>query len=391
VTAPAPGEGRPGGPQPSPGHVRAFVRQAATLALAGASGAAFDAAGVPLGWLIGAMVAVQAAAMAGAPVEVSKTPRNVMVAMLGVLLGSAFEPALLGDLHRWAVTLGSLPLYLAITTGLGIVYLRRVAGFDMVSAYFTATPGGFSEMTMVGSSLGGDERLMGLSHSARIMIVVASVPAWLQLLANGAAAGASAGAAAALAGIATPPLGLVDIVLLVACVAGVIPARRARVPAAWLLGPMLASAVIHLAGLTDSRPPPEAIWLAQVVVGAFIGSRFAGTPLRLVLRILALAAGLTAMLLVVTGIWAWALGQWTGLPMVDLILAFAPGGVSEMSLVALSLQADAAFVSTHHLVRIALIVVAAPLLFRLVARHFPTTVGPAGDPTRRNGPPADMS
>jgi uncharacterized membrane protein AbrB (regulator of aidB expression) len=36
-----------------------------------------------------------------------------------------------------------------------------------------------------------------------------------------------------------------------------------------------------------------------------------------------------------------------------------------MSLVALALHAEAAFVATHHVVRILMVIVAAPLVFRL--------------------------
>jgi uncharacterized membrane protein AbrB (regulator of aidB expression) len=45
-------------------------------------------------------------------------------------------------------------------------------------------------------------------------------------------------------------------------------------------------------------------------------------------------------------------------------LAFAPGGLAEMSLIAFALAIDAAFVAAHHVLRIAMIVVAAPLIFR---------------------------
>jgi uncharacterized membrane protein AbrB (regulator of aidB expression) len=40
-----------------------------------------------------------------------------------------------------------------------------------------------------------------------------------------------------------------------------------------------------------------------------------------------------------------------------------------MSLIAIALGADAAFVAIHHIVRIFLIVVLAPLAFRLVGRR----------------------
>ncbi|HSK41850.1 MAG TPA: AbrB family transcriptional regulator, partial [Arenibaculum sp.] len=64
-----------------------------------------------------------------------------------------------------------------------------------------------------------------------------------------------------------------------------------------------------------------------------------------------------------------------GLGLSGLILAYAPGGLAEMSLIALSLDLDTAFVSTHHMVRIILIVVLAPAAFRLIHRRFRTPAG----------------
>ena len=51
------------------------------------------------------------------------------------------------------------------------------------------------------------------------------------------------------------------------------------------------------------------------------------------------------------------------------MLAYAPGGLAEMSLVALALGADAAFVSIHHIARIVLIIAFAPMIF-LAARRW---------------------
>ena len=44
------------------------------------------------------------------------------------------------------------------------------------------------------------------------------------------------------------------------------------------------------------------------------------------------------------------------------LLALVPGGLPEMSLIAISLDADPAFVSLHHLSRVVIIVLAAPLI-----------------------------
>jgi hypothetical protein len=47
-----------------------------------------------------------------------------------------------------------------------------------------------------------------------------------------------------------------------------------------------------------------------------------------------------------------------------VVLAFSPGGLAEMSLIALALGVETAFVATHHVARIGMIVIVAPLLFR---------------------------
>nr|MDJ0895189.1 AbrB family transcriptional regulator [Alphaproteobacteria bacterium] len=61
-----------------------------------------------------------------------------------------------------------------------------------------------------------------------------------------------------------------------------------------------------------------------------------------------------------------ALQPIVGVDLAGLVLAYSPGGVAEMTLVALGLSIDVAFVSTHHLVRISLLVVVAPLVYRLL-------------------------
>src|SRR5262249_50624652 len=111
------------------------------------------------------------------------------------------------------------------------------------------------------------------------------------------------------------------------------------------------------------------VWLiaaAQVVVGAMVGSRFDGVSPRMVGQAIALATVATAVLLVLAALFGQAVETTLGIPFAAALLAFAPGGLAEMSLIALSLEIDAAYVSSHHIVRIFVIVLAAPLVFRLL-------------------------
>jgi membrane AbrB-like protein len=157
-----------------------------------------------------------------------------------------------------------------------------------------------------------------------------------------------------------------DVMVLVLCAAGWPLARLLKLPAAPLLGPLVLSAAVHLGGLTSAKPPNEIVNLAQVVIGTGIGCRFVGIPARQVVGTLITSAVATLVMLGLAVIAALGLEAALGLPFPALWLAFAPGGLAEMTLISLAMGIDTAFVSTHHLVRVLFMVTAAPIVFRLI-------------------------
>src|SRR3546814_811152 len=201
-------------------------------------------------------------------------------------------------------------------------------------------------MVVVGSQCGGDGRIISLTHTSRILLVVLALPFLMQIL-----FGYTPGPRAA-AGIPLVDANAFDMLVLAFCgIAGFILARLARLPAAAILGPMLFSAAFHMTGVTDAKPPVELINAAQVVVGTTIGCRFAGVKMALVARSIVASIGSTIILVSTGMLCAVLLHQLTGLPTIGIFLAFAPGGVAELSLIALALSIDAALVATHHIVR----------------------------------------
>ena len=316
---------------------------------------------IPLPWMIGAMLVTTMAALSGAPIAQAPPLRTAMIAVLGVMLGSGFSPEIVDSLGRWSVSLAAVALYIFVSTGLGYLYFNRICGHDSVTSYFSAAPGGLSEMTLVGTAMGGDERIISLMHTLRILLVVMTLPLAFRWF-NGMGA-----ANRPLPGPEFASLALSDMaVLLASGVIGYYGARALRIPAAAVVGPMVVSAAAHLSGLTSARPPFELVAAAQIAVGAAIGARFSGTAISLVITSLKQALGATAILLAATLLFSLLLSYLIDQRLDALVLAFAPGGLAEMSLIAIALQADAAFVATHHILRIFLIVVLAPLAFRLL-------------------------
>ncbi len=333
-----------------------------TLLIGAVGGAIFFYLRLPLAWMLGAMVFTTVAALSGASLRLPPTMRGVFITIIGVFLGSAFTPDVLDRIAQWPLSIAGLVLYVGAVTGVLYAYFRRVQGFDPVTAYFSATPGGLSEMVIAGGAMGGDDRRIALVHAARVLMVVMIIPFGFRWVEGEAAI--TTGQGLALADAEWREMGI----LLACAVVGPFIGRFLRLPAYRMVGPMLASAAVHLSGLSHSPPPWELVALAQVVVGCAVGSRFSGVPLRQVASTIGASVGSTTLMLLTTLAFAWGVDAITGLGLEPLILSYSPGGLAEMSLIALALGIETAFVATHHVIRIGLIVISAPLLFRLIER-----------------------
>ncbi|MEL6468043.1 MAG: AbrB family transcriptional regulator, partial [Pseudomonadota bacterium] len=95
--------------------------------------------------------------------------------------------------------------------------------------------------------------------------------------------------------------------------------------------------------------------------------RFKGSQPVDVFYALRLAFVSRVIMMAVAAVTAWGVHAVTGYSTAQLLLAYAPGGLNEMSLVSLAIQADVAFVATHHLVRIIVLLALAGTVLTKVA------------------------
>lgn len=334
-----------------------YARFGLALLIGIAGGWLFSKAGLPLPWMLGAMSFCTVAALAGLPVAAPSVIRSPMAAVIGVMLGSGFTPAIVGQVTQWAVPLAGLVVFM-VACGVTVVwYFRRIGGFDPTTAFFSGMPGGLVEMVIYGEERGGDARVIALIHSARILMVVMTLPFIIQW-SQGVSLARPVG------GVSMFDVPLVSQGWLIGCgLAGALLGHVLNLPAKTLLGAMIVSAAVHISGLSDFKPSFEIVNAAQVVLGVVIGCRFAGTATRLVLKLLALSVGSTAILLFWMTLFAVVVARLSGFAPVTLILAYSPGGLAEMSLIAVALNVEVAFVAAFHIIRVFLVMIAAPPLF----------------------------
>lgn len=338
------------------------------VALAAAAGIGADAVGVPLPWMLGPLVVTAIAAMTdvrfrGAPLRLPRWLRDVCVPVIGVTIGSTVTPEVAASAVRWWPSLLVIAPYVVAVQFANFAMLRRLGGYDKATAFFAASPGGLIDAVLSGESRGGALAAMSTQHFARIAVTVAVVPFLMTMFAEPAATAEAVEAEA----IGWP--GLFDgAALLVCAVVGAALGKWLRLPAGIMLGPFALSAALHVSGLSAAVTPPPVVHLAQLVVGGVLGLQFAGIGKRQVARGVGLSAIGVAVALSVAAVLALPLTAVVDAPYSAVFLAFAPGGLAEMGLIAVSLGIEPAFVVVHHLLRIVLTISVAPVLFdRFVA------------------------
>jgi len=333
------------------------TRRLLTFALAAAGGTLFLILGLPLPLLLGPMLACLIAALAGAPLADAGWLGVLMRTILGVAVGSSITPEVLGGLPEMAVSLVFVPLFILVIGLVGYPLLRRGFGFDHATAWYGAMPGGLQDMLVFGEEAGGDIRALSLIHATRVLVIVTVAPLIMSTYWS--------------VDLSQPPgqpmssVAPHELVLMAFCgVAGWKLAERINLFGASILGPMILTATLSLSGLIQHRPPAEMIQAAQYFIGIAIGAKYVGiTPRELRLHVtaglvysLALAAISLAFIEVIV-----QLGLAPGL---DAFLAFLPGGQAEMIVIAIIAGADLAYVVSHHLLRIVLVILLAPVVAR---------------------------
>lgn len=346
-------------------EMNTILRNALALAIGTVGGTAFYLLGAPLPWMLGALFATMLAAVANVPIRAPARARPVVVAVIGVLLGSRFTPDVLDQASAWVGSVTMLFGYTLVVALIVVPYYRFAGRLDWRTAYFSGMPGGLTEMIEMGEAKGARPAPIILAHSLRIVVTIALIAFWFRIV-----EGQSVGAV--VAGSTSWPTLVDATVMLASAVVGAILGKKLRFPAPTFLGPLLVSAVLHLAGLTDSVPPALLVSAAQVILGTVLGCRFLGIGLRTLLPAGALSIGATLITLALALATGHLMQSVLGIRVDQALLALAPGGLTEMGLIALAIHADVAFVALHHVARILFVILLAPLVFRLID-------GPRGD------------
>jgi membrane AbrB-like protein len=338
---------------------------ATTFVIAVATGFFCQYLGLPAPFLLGSLFGVWCVGATVKPVQNNLgVPRWLHVPVvlgLGTLIGGNFGPDTIAQMHSWATTITAMIAATILATLAGLFFLIHIRRYDFTLALLGCIPGGQAEVIMISRDLVDKDYVVALFHLVRVALVFCSTPLILAIMQGKDAVVASNAALLAMPSLLDLPLDTLFLFVAVSVIALPI-ARLCRLPMPHLVGPLILSSTLHILGIIDIPRISEFVIMAQLTIGGAVGARLAKVPFLELAGYLRDAIISAVIVLSTYGLTAIALASWTSIDFMKLLLAFIPGGLYEVTLLALIFGFDIAFVAFHHTVRVMMVFFGLPFI-----------------------------
>jgi membrane AbrB-like protein len=244
-------------------------------------------------------------------------------------------------------------------------YLHYWHGWDPLAALFASAPGALSQSLALAVEADSDVRSIAMVQAVRILVLTVGLP--IGFAAFGVSGVAPVrGTPASLASLSS----LVELGVLVAAAIGFAALfYRLRIPGGLIVGSMTASGILHGIGAIRVGLPQAPAIASFVVLGAIIGVRFVGADVWLLRRLAVVGTGALAVGMAVAGIFAVATATLLSLRIADVVIAYAPGGLEAMTILAFALNLDPVYVGVHQTARFIVISLFVPVAVHILGRR----------------------
>ena len=283
--------------------------------------------------------------------------------MLGVYIGTMVSHdavSALGPDWPAVVMIAIATLAISIVAGAVLGIHRDITA---LTGSLALVAGGASGLVAIARELGGDDRVVAVVQYLRVALVTASMPVVVTLIYH-----ADKSHPAELKAQTDSAPWYLSVAMMIALIfAGATGGRLIRLPGSGLLGPMALTVVLQLTGLSFGLTVPTILVQAgYMLIGWQAGVAFTRDALRAVGRLLPAAIGLIVVIGVGTAGLGVVLADVAGVTPLEGYLATSPGGVYAVLATAVETGSNVTFIIAAQVVRILLMLFAAPFLGRAV-------------------------
>ncbi len=248
------------------------------------------------------------------------------------------------------------------------VLLAKITGIEPGTAFYASMPGGLAEMSLLAMERNLNAPVVTLFQYMRVLATFISVPL-IALRYNQGVKEEAAGLAAApeAGGDKNNKAGAYQIIttLVIGGVSG-FTAKAIGVPVGGLLGAMTVVGLLRILGVTLKPLPRRLVIFAQIGLGVYLGTTFSQEVVATLYRLLIPTVIFSVVIVLIGVILGVLIHRFWGLDLVTSLLACAAAGVTQMSAIALDMDADAVTVGLLQAFRYAVTMMVMPAIISLM-------------------------
>jgi len=345
-----------------------------TLTAAVIGGILFQLLHIPVPWLLGPMIIMIFAKNAMKWDFIwPRYLRNSGMIIIGYTIGLSMTITALHEMALQLPTMLLMTLLLMLLCS-GIAYIvSRLSNTDYQSALLGSIPGGLTQVIAMAEEMKGvNLAVVTVTQVIRLMMIITVMPLIVmtpffgQQLAEHTTTGIVP---------ISESVSLFPNILLFAVVGIVfaIVGDKIHFPTAYLLGPIIGTIILQLAGVSGPHLPIYIVDFAQLMIGTHVGLLLQTNQISRKGRTLALAIGSGLILVIGSLVLSVLLTLLQDVSNATAALSLAPGGMDQMGIIAHEIHADLSIVSGYQLFRTLFIYFAVTpllkLLFKSMRRH----------------------
>lgn len=349
-----------------------LVRLAITIAVGMIGGYAALRLKVPAGALIGSMLVVAVMNVAFGTAYMPAAWKFYTQVSTGAYLGAKISRADLRDMKIIFVpALILAAVMLAFTTAVGIL-ICRISDLTPATALFAVAPAGITDMTLASMEFDSEPSIVALIQTVRIVFTICMLPPMIKLIERRSGTHPNPPPArpeeakAAVPGKKKKSIDEIVTTLVIALICGRL-GKLAGIPAGAITCSMIGAAAFNL--ITDHAYMPLRLrQFIQVFAGALIGCTVGREQVIQMLHIwkvvLVAIVGYTLLDLAA----AWIIQRHTEMDIITALFSSAPGGLTDMALIAEDMGADSIKIAGMHTLRLIGVVILYPSIIGLLVR-----------------------
>ena len=316
---------------------------------------------IPLAWMIGPMIATSIAALSGLKIVMPKLALSSILIILGLHIGNYIDQSLFNQMLDWIWTTLIMLIYIIVSIFIVSKYLQKFSGYQEKASIFSAAPGALGPLIILAEYEKSDLSQVATSHLIRLIIIITVFPLIIVTSSDQESLNISK--------FDYMNQNHLDLLwLFLSSLFLIFVFSKLRVPAALLSGTLVASGILQVTEIASYKLPDPTINFCLLILGASVGCRFANKTLSEVANNSLHSLVATAILVILGLFAAFIANFFVENNLLTLILAFCPGGIYEVAVIAIAFDLEPDFVAFHHIIRLLFILFTVPIFLRIIEK-----------------------